>query len=157
MAPESIATRTYSKKSDIWSFGIVGLCIFNFYFIWQSHAIFFVWWVVHQMISFIRSLWIEWIVLVFCVLCFVFCVFNKFNILLIWLFELNTVYEIVAQCEPYKDENVLEVAVSIRWVNQKLHSTKTSHQTIDFVSIDWIIPKCTHLCLTLSLSLIYFI
>jgi serine/threonine protein kinase len=23
MAPESIATRTYSKKSDVWSFGIV--------------------------------------------------------------------------------------------------------------------------------------
>jgi serine/threonine protein kinase len=47
MAPESIATRTYSKKSDIWSFGIV-------------------------------------------------------------------VYEIVAQREPHKEGNVLEVAVAIR-------------------------------------------
>jgi serine/threonine protein kinase len=47
MAPESIATRIYSKKSDVWSFGIV-------------------------------------------------------------------VYEIVAQCEPHKNMNVLDVAVAIR-------------------------------------------
>jgi predicted Ser/Thr protein kinase len=47
MAPESIATRNYSKKSDVWSFGIV-------------------------------------------------------------------VYEIVSQCEPHKDCNVLEVALQIR-------------------------------------------
>jgi serine/threonine protein kinase len=25
MAPESLATRKYSKKSDVWSFGIVGM------------------------------------------------------------------------------------------------------------------------------------
>jgi serine/threonine protein kinase len=30
MAPESIAHRTYSKKSDVWSFGIVGLWILKF-------------------------------------------------------------------------------------------------------------------------------
>jgi len=47
MAPESIATRNYSKKTDVWMFGIV-------------------------------------------------------------------VYEIVAQCEPHKNKNVLEVAVAIR-------------------------------------------
>jgi serine/threonine protein kinase len=47
MAPESIATRNYSPKSDVWSFGI-------------------------------------------------------------------TVYEIVAQCEPHKNMNVLDVAVAIR-------------------------------------------
>jgi serine/threonine protein kinase len=47
MAPESIALKAYSKKSDVWSFGIV-------------------------------------------------------------------VYEIVAQCEPHKDRNILEVAVAIR-------------------------------------------
>jgi serine/threonine protein kinase len=28
MAPESLAYRTYSKKSDVWSFGIVGECLY---------------------------------------------------------------------------------------------------------------------------------
>jgi serine/threonine protein kinase len=28
MAPESIAKREYSKKSDVWSFGIVGMLFF---------------------------------------------------------------------------------------------------------------------------------
>jgi len=47
MAPESLAHRSYSEKSDVWSFGIV-------------------------------------------------------------------VYEIVAQCEPHKNENILDIAVKIR-------------------------------------------
>jgi serine/threonine protein kinase len=43
MAPESIAYRNYSKKSDVWTFGIVGLCEFSqfsFHFISQFDVIF---------------------------------------------------------------------------------------------------------------------
>jgi hypothetical protein len=51
---------------------------------------------------------------------------------LIWLFDLNLVYEIVAQREPHKDENVLEVAVLIRWVNQtQLNSSNNRFYWID--------------------------
>jgi serine/threonine protein kinase len=31
MAPESLSQRTYSKKSDVWTFGIVGLCILSIF------------------------------------------------------------------------------------------------------------------------------
>jgi serine/threonine protein kinase len=31
MAPESIGNRKYSKKSDVWSFGIVGTFLNNVY------------------------------------------------------------------------------------------------------------------------------
>jgi serine/threonine protein kinase len=33
MSPESIGQQVYSKKSDVWMFGILGLCILNFHLV----------------------------------------------------------------------------------------------------------------------------
>jgi serine/threonine protein kinase len=106
MAPESIATRNYSKKSDVWTFGIVDLWIFQFFYcftIWCDN--FFV------LMSLFSS------------------IIEKF-VCLICLFV--SVYEIVAQCEPHKDKNVIDIAVSIRWVNEFMNST---HQTLTSIEL----------------------
>jgi serine/threonine protein kinase len=73
MAPKSISHRNYSKKSDVWTFGIVGL------------------WIVSIFISFHNLMWY-----------FCFDEFIHFNNWEICLF-VCLVYEIVAQCEPHKD------------------------------------------------------
>jgi serine/threonine protein kinase len=86
MAPESIANRNYSKKSDVWTFGIVGLWILSIFILFH----FTIWCDIFVLMSSFTSI-IEKLV------CFV-CL----------------VYEIVAQCEPHKDKDVFDVGVRIR-------------------------------------------
>jgi serine/threonine protein kinase len=113
MAPESIATRTYSKKTDVWTFGIVGLSILSsLKFIilnFQIHnSQFMTVWIVSTFFSFFHLLFLLIFIFVNNIVIFL-CVNEWLN----WCL----VYEIVAQCEPHKGvANLVELAISIRWV-----------------------------------------
>jgi serine/threonine protein kinase len=86
MAPESIASRKYSKKSDVWSFGIVGTFLNN--------------------VSLIH--WIFLLFLNFFVIVNIQNVLNEISIFQVW--------EIVTQREPHTDIDIVDAAILIRFV-----------------------------------------
>jgi serine/threonine protein kinase len=147
MAPESIAQRTYSKKSDVWSFGIVGewvcLCVCSFspqcgsvlLWVWESCVLFWFWvlpielnWTLRERMSNLHSHLLTFIHTIF--ICFCVCVDIDTLLLLLLLL----VYEIVAQCEPHKDKNVIDVAVRIRFlfVEREINFIPT-HTSLSFL------------------------
>jgi serine/threonine protein kinase len=88
MAPESISNGTYSKRSDVWTFGIVGM--FSLFFILK---------------------------LSFRTVCFWFELRSiEMNKQFDFDFFIDLVYEIVARCEPHELMDILDVAMKIRFV-----------------------------------------
>jgi serine/threonine protein kinase len=126
MAPESIAKRIYSKKSDVWSFAIVGECVcvfvcvlshlftseyifvFCYLCLWYLYFVFECWWLNWERNELNNS---HSLIFTHFVFVFVFVLIDMLLLLLLLL-----VYEIVAQCEPHKDNDAVDVAVRIRFI-----------------------------------------